>query len=145
MELPKLKGAKVANEWQPISALMWVGPSSRCISLMAVNTGRSGHPVQKFGGRAGMSPTAAMAAVLCASMLLARAAIASASMPAGCVSVALSEHASRHVGAAQLHIDRLLDVVGTAFLDHQHGAFSRAELAQLRRHQREGDVKHVDR
>src|SRR5512133_54922 len=87
MELPRLNGAKVANEWQPISALMWVGPSSRCIILIALDTGRSGHPVQKFGGRAGMSPTAAVAVDLCASMFLARAAITAASMPAGLLSV----------------------------------------------------------
>src|ERR671930_636775 len=138
MELPRLNGANVANEWQPISAVMWVGPISRCISLMALNTGRSGHPVQKFGGRAGMSPTAAMAAALCASKLLARAAITSASMPAGLLSA--RKHASRHVGAAQLDVDCLLDVVGTAFLDNEHGALSRAEVAQLRWHQRKRDV-----
>src|SRR6516162_3590907 len=166
MELPRLNGAKVANEWQPMSALMWVGPSSRCISLMALNTGRSGQPVQKFGGRAGISPIAAMAAALCASIPFARAAIASASMPAGRASARndasalsstsevysparrqhpLAEHAGRDAGATQLHVDRLLDVVGTAFLDHEHGAFSRAELAQLLRHQRESDVEHVER
>ena len=83
MELPRLNGAKVANEWQPMSALMWVGPSSRCISLMALNTGRSGQPVQKFGGRAGMSPTAATAAALWASIRCARAPMSSASMPDG--------------------------------------------------------------
>ena len=83
MEFPRLKGAKVANEWQPMSALMWVGPSSRCINLIALNTGRSGHPVQKFGGRGGMSPSAAIAGALCASMLFARAMIASASTPIG--------------------------------------------------------------
>src|SRR2546422_8648479 len=83
MELPRLNGAKVANEWQPMSALMWVGPSSRCISLMALNTGRSGQPVQKFGGRGGMSPIAATAPAFGASMLFARATIGSALLPAG--------------------------------------------------------------
>ena len=86
IELPRLNGAKVANEWQPMSALMWVGPSSRCISLMALNTGRSGHPVQKLGGRGGMSPSAAIAGALCADRLFARAMIASASMPVGLTS-----------------------------------------------------------
>jgi len=38
--------------------------SSRCISLIAVNTGRSGQPVQKVGGRGGNSPMAAAAAGL---------------------------------------------------------------------------------
>ena len=59
-------GAKVANEWQPMSALIWVGPSSRCISLIAENTGRSGQPVQKVGGRGGSGPSAAAAFALCA-------------------------------------------------------------------------------
>ncbi len=49
--MPSENGAKVANEWQPMSALICVGPISRCVSLMAANTGRSGQPVQKFGGR----------------------------------------------------------------------------------------------
>ena len=57
----------------------------------------------------------------------------------------LAEHAGRNVGAPQLHVDRLLDVIGTAFFDHEHGAFSRTELAQLLRHQREADVEHVER
>src|SRR5260370_6061986 len=84
MEFPRLNGDKVANECQPMSALMWVGPSSRCISLMALNTGRSGQPVQKFGGRGGISATAATAPALGASMLFARATIWSALMAAGC-------------------------------------------------------------
>ena len=63
-----LNGAKVANAWQPMSPEIWVGPSSRCISLMAENTGRSGQPVQKVGGRTGMSPSDAAASGLCASI-----------------------------------------------------------------------------
>ena len=58
---------------------------------------------------------------------------------------ALAEHARRHVGAAQLHIDHLLDIVGGAFLDHEHRALSGAELAQLLRHERKGDIEHVNR
>ncbi len=58
---------------------------------------------------------------------------------------ALAEHARRHVGAAQLHVDRLLDIIGTSLLDHEHGALSRAELAQLLGHERKRDVEHVDR
>ena len=58
---------------------------------------------------------------------------------------ALAEHAGLDIGAAQLGVDRLLDVVGIAFLDHQHRAFARAELAQFLGHQRIGDVEHVDR
>ena len=58
---------------------------------------------------------------------------------------ALAEHAGLDVGAAQLHVDGLLDVVGRAFLDHQHRTFSDAKLAHLLRHQRKRDVEHVDR
>src|SRR5262245_30455304 len=133
---------------------------------MALNTGRSGQPVQKFGGRAGMSPTAAIAPALCASMFFARAAIASASMRAGRVSTRNEARASSSTsdiysparGSIPLPstrvamsarrsptLTRLLDVIGTAFLDHQHRALSRAELAQLLRHQRKSDVEHVDR
>ena len=103
----------------------------------------------------------------CAPHDLARArAIASASMPAGLRlgeerreaveqhvrgvfaglrQHVLAEHAGLDVGAAQLDVDRLLDVVGEAFLDDQHGALAGAELAHLLRHQRIGDVEHIDR
>src|SRR5437016_11417589 len=86
MELPSETGAKVANEWQPMSALMWVGPSSRCISLIAENTGRSGQPVQKAGGRGGNGPKADAAFALCAIRPRAFSAIVSASMPFGLAS-----------------------------------------------------------
>ena len=114
-------------------ALICVGPSSRCISLMAENTGRSGQPVQKVGGRGGNAPTAAAAAGLCASMRLTRAAIASASSSCGRISLTnaarplsrasdwyspvrgsapLPNTLRLHVGAPQLDVDLLLDVVG---------------------------------
>ncbi len=64
---------------------------------------------------------------------------------AGARQATLAEHAGLDVGAAQLDVDRLLDVVGRALLDHQHGALAGAELAQLLRHQRIDDVEHVDR
>ena len=105
----------------------------------------------EIGGRAGMSPAAAVAAGLCASIACVRAAIASASTPLGRVSEeggepqhqhlgrifagarqqALAADAGLDIGAAQLHVDRLLDVVGAALLDHQHRAFARAEVAHL--------------
>ena len=127
-----LNGAKVANAWQPMSAEMCVGPSSRCVSLIAANTGRSGQPVQKFGGRGGSSPTAAIAAPLWPSSLSAFAEISAASMPAGFAALrkfasprsmhlagvfaglrqrALAVDARLDVGAAQLGVHRLLDVV----------------------------------
>src|SRR6185437_1961791 len=58
---------------------------------------------------------------------------------------ALAEHTRRHVGTAELYIDRLLDIIGTSLLDHENGALSRAELAQLLGHEWKGDVEHVDR
>ena len=46
------------------------------------------------------------------------------------------------VGTAQLHVERLLDVFGLAFLDHQHGALAGAEAAQFLGHQRIDHVEH---
>ena len=54
--LPTLKGGSAAKVWQPMSALMWVGPSSFSRILIALKIGRSGQPVQKPGVRAGRSP-----------------------------------------------------------------------------------------
>jgi hypothetical protein len=48
-----LKGGSVENVWQPMSAETWNSPSSRCTSFIAENTGRSGQPMQKPGGRGG--------------------------------------------------------------------------------------------
>ena len=64
---------------------------------------------------------------------------------AGARQAVLAVHAGLDVGAAQLGVDRLLDIVGRALLDHQHRALARAERAQFFRHQRIGDVEHVDR
>ncbi len=50
--LPMLKGGRIENRWQPMSALTWCGPSSRSTSFIALKIGRSGQPVQKPGGRA---------------------------------------------------------------------------------------------
>jgi hypothetical protein len=46
-----LKGGRMEKRWQPMSADTWCGPSSRSTSFIAVKIGRSGHPVQKPGGR----------------------------------------------------------------------------------------------
>ena len=161
-----LNGGMVANEWQPMSALIWVGPSSRCTSLRALNTGRSGQPVQKAGGRAGRSPKPAAALGRWPTMSRTLATIASVSMPAGRTSArkAASPSSSTSavyspalgsgplpstrvcdVGAAQLHVHRLLDVFGMAFLDHEHGALAGAEAAQLLGHQRIDHVEHQER
>ncbi len=49
------------------------------------------------------------------------------------------------IGAAQFHVERVLDVFGVAFLDHQHGALAGAEGGQLLRHQRVDHVEHQHR
>ena len=51
--LPTLKGGSVAKVWQPMSALTCRSPTSRWTILRALNTGRSGQPVQNPGGRPG--------------------------------------------------------------------------------------------
>ena len=133
---------------------------------MAVKTGRSGQPVQKVGGRGGSSPTAAAPASLWARSARTRAATASASNPWGRVACeeagepgqqnvglvfaalgqhVLAEHAGRQAGAAQLHVDGLLDVVRETLLDHQHGALAGAERAHLLGHQRIDHVEDEDR
>ncbi len=141
------------------------------MSLMAENTGRSGQPVQKLGGRGSGTSTGRDRSrrALCASMSMAAPPIASASSAAGCASAtkaasAAEQHVRRcirrpcgsrplpctrrlDVGAAQLDVAIcLLDVLGLAFLHHQHGALaerrtSRSSLG----HQRIGDVEHQDR
>ena len=70
IELPRLNGARVANEWQPMSLEMWTLPTSRSRSLIAEKTGRSGQPTQKPGGRSGNGPPSRR----CASARPARAA-----------------------------------------------------------------------
>ena len=57
----------------------------------------------------------------------------------------LAEHAGLHVGAAQFDVDRLLDVIGIAFLDHQHRMLAGAEFADFLRHQRIDHVEHQQR
>ena len=47
-----------------------------------------------------------------------------------------------NVGAAQLDVHRLLDVVREAFLDDEHGAFGCAERGDFLGHQRVDDVEH---
>ena len=143
MELPSENGAKVANEWQPMSALIWVGPSSRCISLIAEKTGRSGQPVQNAGGRGGKRAERGGGFCLVRDQparLFRDGVGVDAFRPrllqersqtfeqhiggifAGLRQQALAEHAGLDVGAAQFDVDRLLDIVGIAFFDDQHGA-----------------------
>jgi len=52
---PMLNGGRMENRWQPMSQLTWCCPSSRSSSFIAVKIGRSGHPVQKDGGRGWIS------------------------------------------------------------------------------------------
>src|SRR6266446_5647054 len=55
MLLPMLKGGSVANEWQPMSALMCSAPTSFCRIFIAAKNGRSGQPVHSPEGRGGTS------------------------------------------------------------------------------------------
>ena len=57
----------------------------------------------------------------------------------------LAVHPGLDVGAAQDGVDRLLDVVGLAFLDDQDGLLAGAEADELLVDQRIGDVHHVER
>src|ERR1700677_2973737 len=50
---PVLKGASVAKEWQPISALTCTLPNSFCTIFIDEKNGRSGQPVHSPGGRGG--------------------------------------------------------------------------------------------
>ena len=63
MLLPMLKGGNVANEWQPMSALMCSGPISRCSSFIAEKNGRSGQPVHKPDGRGGTNAASRAAGI----------------------------------------------------------------------------------
>ena len=84
--LPRLNGGSVENVWQPMSAAMWVGPISFSRILMALNTGRSGQPVQNDGGRVGIgSPNSSVARVLLAISAASRVATTAASTPSGVV------------------------------------------------------------
>ena len=122
--------------------------------------------MQKAGGRGGRGPSAAAAFALwamsprafsrdCVGINAARFCILQerreafeqhiGGVFAGARQRALAEHAGVDVGAAQFDVDRLLDVVGKAFLDHQHGALAGAEGGDFFRHQRIDDVEHQHR
>src|SRR6266436_6921187 len=53
MLAPMWNGARVANEWQPISALTCTLPSSFCTIFIDEKNGRSGQPVHRPGGLGG--------------------------------------------------------------------------------------------
>ena len=57
----------------------------------------------------------------------------------------LAEYAGLDVGAAQFDVDRLLDVIGMAFLDDKHGALAGAEFADFLWHQRIDHIEHQQR
>jgi hypothetical protein len=52
---------KEANAWQPTSIDTCGRPMSCATSFIAENTGRSGQPTQKVGGRCGIPPSKAAA------------------------------------------------------------------------------------
>ena len=137
---------EVANEWQPMSALMWVGPISRCTSLIAAKTGRSGQPVQKSGGRGGSrrarpgGVSSVRSSARASDRLEGDAVEAGLAQKStkpciitsgGCIRRPSAGGPCRGCGSAYrraaAHVDRLLDIVGIAFFDHQHGSLAGAE------------------
>ena len=149
-----------------MSLEIWTLPTSRSSSLIAEKTGRSGQPTQKPGGRSGSGPPSRR----CASARPARAASKRSRGLERSMSLAdwaknFSRPVGHHLGGvlarhrqhvlavdlgvdvalAQDRVDRLLDVVGRALLDDQHGALALAEVGDLVGHQRMGDVQHQRR
>src|SRR5688572_10867567 len=55
--LPCENGSKLAKAWQPTSIDTCGRPMSCATSFIAENTGRSGQPTQKVGGRWGRTPS----------------------------------------------------------------------------------------
>ncbi len=129
---------------------------------MAENTGRSGQPVQKAGGRGGRSAKRGggfrfvrdqgarfvrdgigIEALRLGLLEECRQAFEQhvGGVFAGLRQRAFAEHAGLQVGAAQFDVDRLLDVIGIAFLDDEDAALAGAEAADLLRHQR---IDHVE-
>ena len=153
--LPMWKGGRIENRWQPMSALTWCSPSSRCTSFSAANTGRSGQPVHRPGGRActsigcsgitfggaGGQPAGQLLADEGAQALVQHL----RAVFAGHGQQALADQLGLQVVLAQHAGDALLDEVGLAFLDQQHRALAGAEAHQFRIDQRVGDVHHVQR
>ena len=154
-------GGRIENRWQPMSALTWCGPSSRSTSFIALKIGRSGQPVQKPGGRPCTTSASGGAAALGTSACAAGAAASGITFGARDrlrlrldLAVALEKRARSlqhlgagvfagrrehvlavqrrlHVGLAQDRRQVLLDEVGLAFLDQQHGALAGAKARQL--------------
>ena len=118
MLLPMLKGGNVANEWQPMSALICSGPVSFCKSFMAEKNGRSGQPVHSPEGRGGTSVASFCAGTSGTSFI--RAALAP------------REGAPAEVGSVPAHVAIIMDGNGRwagrrslkCFLGHQQGARS---------------------
>ena len=143
-----------------------VVPSSFSTSFMAAKIGRSGQPVQKPGGRGGTMSASALTrrVVLHRRTIGARAASVAkptgslaaknarrpASMTSGGVFAGHRQHVLAgkrgvDVGAPQDRVDRLLDEIRLAFLDHQHRALADAERDQFVVDQRIGDVQDMER
>ena len=151
-----------------MSAEMWNAPVSRSMSFIAENTGRSGQPTQKPGGRAGIGAPSRSAAVLlrCGEALEHCFGCRRVSRPRGrgqsrgnarrrsarprrCIPPPAAARPCRHLGVvdfgpAQHGEHRILEVGGLAFLDDQHRALAGAELDDLLGDQRIGDVEAVD-
>ena len=146
-----------------MSQLTWCGPSSRSTSFMAVKMGRSGQPVQNEGGRGWTSRSTCerggrrgpddrrqMLAVD-AARRVALDELQDAlddhggGVLAGHGQQVLAVDCCVDAGLAQDGVEVLLDEIGLAFFDQQHGALAGAESQDLVVHQRVGHVQDVER
>ncbi len=149
-----------------MSLEMWTLPTSRSRSLIAEKTGRSGQPTQKPGGlqRQRAAQQALRLGTSGARRLEALARLGEIDV-VGRLGEELQQALGHHLGGvlarhrqhvlavefgvdvalAQDGVDRLLDIVGRALFDDQHGALALAEIGDLVGHQRVRHVQHQGR
>src|SRR6218665_143207 len=154
---PRWNGGMMENRWQPMSAETWCMPSSRSTSFSEEKIGRSGAPTHSPGGGGGRSGARAAAAGAGGGggregggmVALQEALYALLQGRHGVVAAPgqqiLAVHRSVQAAPPQQGVEVLLQVVGLAFLDHQHGPLATAEPVHLVLDQRVGDVQDVQR
>ena len=150
-----LNGGRVANAWQPMSAATCVSPSSRCAILSALNTGRSGQPVQKAGGRFGSGarssswprPTCAVSAARRVAASPPRKRASAPSTTSGTYSPCAATMSlpwmrdARPVVVGQ-RLQLLLDEVRHPLFEDEHARLALEESQELLGHERMDDVQH---
>ena len=129
---------------------------------MAENTGRSGQPVQKLGGRGGSGAMrlgngsavrldlrqpslqrVCAPAIACRGRPTSPVATDQRRVLAGFRQHVLAVQPGIEIGLAQDLPDRLLEELGRALLHHQHRPLAGAEARNLLGHQRMGDIQHM--